>query len=121
MTRQVSAPNATESIMLEIREILCPTDFSETSRHALDHAITIAKWYDSRITALYVIHVPLVPEPPPSSLAAGYAGTTAVVTSTYQGCKEDVRVWTEPAARAGVKTDISVDEGNIARRIVEHG
>ena len=37
--------------MVEIREILCPTDFSEASRHALDHAMVIAKWYGSRITA----------------------------------------------------------------------
>lgn len=106
--------------MVEIREILCPTDFSAASRHALDHAITIARWYDSRITALHVIHVPLVPEPPPSILAAASAGSTAVVTSTYQVCEEDVRAWVEPAQRAGIKTDVSVDEGNTARRILEH-
>jgi nucleotide-binding universal stress UspA family protein len=106
--------------MVEIREILCPTDFSEASHHALDHAIAIAKWYDSRITALHVIHVPLVPEPPPSILVAGHAGATAVVTSTYQVCEEDVRAWVKPAQRAGIKTDTSVDEGNAARRILEH-
>ena len=103
--------------MVEIREILCPTDFSEASRHALDHAITIAKWYDSRITALHVIHVPLVPEPPPSILATG---PTAVVTTTYEVCQEDVRVWVETAHRAGIKTEVSVDVGNVARKILEH-
>lgn len=106
--------------MVEIGEILCPTDFSASSRHALDHAIKIARWYDSRITALHVIHVPIVPEPPPSILAAGYAGATAVGTSTYQVCEADVRVWVAPAQRAGIKTDVSVDEGNAARRILEH-
>jgi len=106
--------------MVEIREILCPTDFSQPSRHALVHAMAIARWYDSRITALHVIHVPLVPEPPPSILAAGYAGATAVGTSTYQVCEADVRVWVEPARRAGIKTDVSVDEGNAARRILDH-
>jgi nucleotide-binding universal stress UspA family protein len=109
-----------ECIMVEIREILCPTDFSEASRHALDHAIAIAHWYDSRITALHVIHVPLVPEPPPSILTAGYGGATMVVTSTYQVCEQDVRTWVEPAQLAGVKTDVSVDEGNAAGRILEH-
>ena len=106
--------------MVEIREILCPTDFSETSKKALDHATAIAKWYDSRITALHVIHVPLVPEPPPLILASGYAGATAVATSTYQICEEDVRVWVTPAQRAGIKTNVSVDEGNAARKILEH-
>lgn len=106
--------------MVEIREILCPTDFSESSRHALDHAIVFAKWYGARITALHVIHVPLVPEPPPSILVAGTTGATINVTSTFQVCEEDLRRWIEPAQRAGIRTDVSVDEGNAARRIVEH-
>lgn len=105
--------------MVEIREILCPTDFSEASRHALDHAMVIAKWYGSRITALHVIHVPLVPEPPPSVLVAGVAGATTTVTSTFQLCEEDVRAWIEPARRAGIRTDVWVDEGNTAGRILE--
>ena len=106
--------------MVEIREILCPTDFSESSRHALDHAIAIGKWYRSRITALHVIHVPLVPEPPQSILAVGAAGGTAVITSTVQVCEADVRTWVEPAARAGLRTDVFVNQGNAAHRIVEH-
>jgi len=109
-----------ESIMVEIREILCPTDFSETSRHALDQAITIARWYDSRIRALHVIHVPFVPELPPSILAAGSQGAAAVVTSTYQVCEADVRNWVQPAERAGISTEVFVDEGDAARRILEH-
>ena len=28
--------------MVEIRSILCPTDFSDNSRHALEHAMVIA-------------------------------------------------------------------------------
>ena len=32
--------------MIEIRRILCPIDFSDCSRRALDHAVAIAKWYD---------------------------------------------------------------------------
>jgi nucleotide-binding universal stress UspA family protein len=109
-----------ECVMVEIREILCPTDFSEVSRHALDHAITIAKWYDSRITALHVIHVPLVPEPPTSILVASAGGPTAVLASTFQVCEADVRAWVEPARRAGIRADVSVDEGNAARTILEH-
>ena len=40
--------------MIEIRKILCPIDFSDYSRRALDHAVAIARWYDSRITVLHV-------------------------------------------------------------------
>lgn len=40
--------------MIEIQRILCPVDFSEYSRHALDHAAAIARWYGSTITLLHV-------------------------------------------------------------------
>ena len=41
---------------MDIRTILCPTDFSDASRHALDHAIAIAQWYSARIVVLHVHH-----------------------------------------------------------------
>jgi nucleotide-binding universal stress UspA family protein len=41
--------------MVDIRRILCPTDFSDTARHALAHAIAFARWYKSHITLLHVI------------------------------------------------------------------
>jgi nucleotide-binding universal stress UspA family protein len=40
--------------VIEIRRILCPTDFSDTSRLSLDFAVAIAKWYDSTLTVLHV-------------------------------------------------------------------
>jgi nucleotide-binding universal stress UspA family protein len=36
--------------MIEIRQILCPIDFSDHARRALDHAIAIARWYESTVT-----------------------------------------------------------------------
>ncbi len=45
--------------MIEIKTILCPIDFSDHSRRALDHAVTIARWYESTITVLHVC--PTVP------------------------------------------------------------
>ena len=41
--------------MTEIRNVLCPVDFSEFSRHAMTHALAIARWYDAQVTALHVI------------------------------------------------------------------
>src|SRR5687767_455556 len=41
--------------MVAIRRILCPVDFSDFSRHALDYAAGIARWYGARITALHVV------------------------------------------------------------------
>lgn len=104
--------------MIEIRRILCPIDFSETSRHALEHAMAMAGWYDSQITALHVIHVPLFPQPP--ILFAEGANNELRSAQERQSREEELRAWLEPAHRAGVKTDVIVDEGDTATRIVEH-
>ena len=40
--------------MIQIANVLCPVDFSEFSRHALDHAAAIAGWYEARLTVLHV-------------------------------------------------------------------
>jgi nucleotide-binding universal stress UspA family protein len=45
--------------MIEIKRILCPIDFSEYSRRALDHAAAVARWYEATITLFNVC--PLVP------------------------------------------------------------
>ena len=42
----------------EIKEILCPVDFSELSRHALDHALAIVAWYEARLTVFHVFSTP---------------------------------------------------------------
>jgi nucleotide-binding universal stress UspA family protein len=40
--------------VIRIRQILCPVDFSEFSRHAVDHAATVARWYEARLIVLHV-------------------------------------------------------------------
>src|ERR1051326_311437 len=40
---------------MSIRTILWPTDFSDDSRHALEHAVAIARWYSARIIALHAL------------------------------------------------------------------
>jgi nucleotide-binding universal stress UspA family protein len=36
------------------RHILCPIDFSDTSRHALNHAVAMARWSAASLTVLHV-------------------------------------------------------------------
>ena len=50
--------------MVSITRILCPVDFSEFSRHALDYAIGIARWYGAAVTALHVVPPITAPAPP---------------------------------------------------------
>jgi nucleotide-binding universal stress UspA family protein len=49
--------------MVEISNILCPVDFSAFSRHALVHAIQLARWFTSPLTVLYVYPPPVQPPP----------------------------------------------------------
>ena len=50
--------------MTAIKRILCPVDFSEFSRHALDSAVAIARHEHAAVTALYVVPPPQAVYPP---------------------------------------------------------
>lgn len=48
--------------MIELRKILLPTDFSETSKEALKYAMSMAKEYSAEMTVLHVINEQLLTE-----------------------------------------------------------
>ena len=47
--------------MRELKRILCPVDLSDESRHAIEHAIVIARRHKARITALHVCNPLVIP------------------------------------------------------------
>jgi nucleotide-binding universal stress UspA family protein len=53
--------------MISIERILCPIDFSDFSRHALDRAVAVAKYYDAAVTVLHVVPEVVPPYPPPDA------------------------------------------------------
>ena len=68
--------------MISIHRILCPIDLSDTSLRALDHAIALARWYESSLTALFVETMALGIDASPFGGAAG--ARTAVADGTYR-------------------------------------
>ena len=105
-----------EAVMIEIRRILCPIDFSDFSRRALDHAIAIARWYASSVTALYVFS--------PAPVAAFRPGPVAfepiVLTAADRDqLLADTKAFIEAEAAPGVALDAVVREGNPAAEIVD--
>jgi nucleotide-binding universal stress UspA family protein len=52
-------------VAVQIRRILCPIDFSATSRRALDHALAFARWYRADVTVLHMqqLAMPAYPAP----------------------------------------------------------
>jgi nucleotide-binding universal stress UspA family protein len=44
-----------ERVVVEFKHILCPVDFSDSSSRSLDHAVALARWYNSKLTVLHVV------------------------------------------------------------------
>ena len=101
--------------MIEIRNILCPIDFSEYSRRALDHAVTIARWHDSSITVLHVYS---------STPVAAYAPGSPILESTAL-TPVDIEQLTAHATRfvdaadvGEISVEVVIVEGNTAAEIL---
>jgi nucleotide-binding universal stress UspA family protein len=101
--------------MIEIRNILCPIDFSEYSRRALDHAVAIARWYDSSITVLHVYSAtPVAAYAPGSPILESTALTPADVeqlTAHATRCVDAAHVGELPV-------EVVIAEGNIVAEIL---
>jgi nucleotide-binding universal stress UspA family protein len=88
---------------MEIRRILCPTDFSEASAHAVDQAIAIAGYYKAAITALHVT--------PSIELSLG-----AVSLDTI---RQEIAAFFKGASSAGTIVEAVAEIGAPAHQIVE--
>ncbi len=49
-------------LILTLKNILVPIDFSETSRKALQYAVPFAKQFEAKITLLHVVDLPMYPQ-----------------------------------------------------------
>lgn len=104
--------------MNEFRRILCPVDFSDASRHAVDHAIAIAGWYGSHLTALHVLQQPFVFEPP---ILFAERGGLKDLPASRELVWLRLNEWMKPAAAAGVTWDSRVDKGVPAECVLQYG
>jgi nucleotide-binding universal stress UspA family protein len=109
--------------MVEIDRILCPIDFSETSRHTLEHAFAFARWYQVRVTVLHVLNVPLPPMMPAPGLAVPATGVpeglSALLPLRPDDVAEEVRRFTGSIIGAAPNcVDVVVAEGSPVREIL---
>lgn len=101
--------------MIEIRRILCPVDFSDFSRRAFDHAVAVAKWYESTITLFHVS--PVVPP-------AAYAPGIPMVPPAFLTPEDrdellaSMKRFAEAEAGATVPIQFEITEGNAAAEIL---
>jgi nucleotide-binding universal stress UspA family protein len=102
--------------MIEIPRILCAVDFSDISRHALEHALTIARWYDSQLTALYV--VPTDMGIPPRMLFDDLEPATG--GERHALASNHLEAFLIDVDRGDVRVDAVVEHGDPARTILRH-
>ena len=102
--------------MIEIRRILCPVDFSDYSRRALDHAVAMAGWYESTITVFNVCSV--VP-------VTAYAPGTPMLPMTVPTAGDldallaSMTRFAETEAGVSVSMQFEIGEGDAANEILE--
>ena len=95
--------------MAEIKRILCPVDFSDTSQHALEHAFAFARWYEARVTVLHVSSVPV----PVMPLAGVPLAASALPPFRPEDVAEDVRRFIGSTNGAAPDAaDVAVVEGS---------
>jgi len=104
--------------MVEIRHVLCPVDFSDFSRRALDHAIALAKWYGSRLSVLYVYHVPTAGMALSSLPVAPAAEMVMLSPADREQLRQQLRAFTPADAVKNVPVEFVVAEGNVATEIL---
>ncbi|HEX7670091.1 MAG TPA: universal stress protein, partial [Polyangiaceae bacterium] len=97
--------------MVDIRRILCPVDASLTSHRALEHAITLAGWYGSRLTALHVNSAPYLPQPP-----ILFAEGAHPILTAEPGGRDDVDPfvddWLAGARAAGIDCEAVIESSH---------
>jgi len=102
--------------MINIRRILCPIDFSDHSRRALDHAVAIARWYESTVTVLNVFSAT-----PVAAFGPGPVAFEPLILTNVD--RDQLLADTTAFARAegapGVPIEAMVREGSPADEIVE--
>lgn len=101
--------------MVDVKKILCPTDFSEFSVWALELALRLAHWYQSEITVMHVVprvlmhpeYFPYMQEPVLPS------------PDVRKQAREELDRFTERASAAGIPTLARLEEGDSVEEILD--
>src|SRR5688572_5280093 len=105
--------------MIEIKNIVCPVDLSDVSRHALDHALAIARWFGARLTVVNVVP-PVATLLPPGD--AGPAAGLACVPNDLQLLQAYLDTFVRTATAGGRDDDGRIDarvaEGTVVDEVV---
>jgi nucleotide-binding universal stress UspA family protein len=107
-----------EALMITLRKILVPVDFSDCARVAVQHAAMLGKSFDAKIDLLYVWEAPAFVAPEAMVGAAGTTQTLAELASTQ--AESAMREFADAIRKEGIAIEKTlVEQGDPARTIVE--
>ncbi len=104
--------------MIAIKNVLCPVDFSEFSRHALALAHVVARWYDATLTVLHAY-----PADMPQAVS-GYPdlvspGPLFVSCETREEMVAELTRFTDSGGIRDVRLRMEARDGGAVRTILE--
>jgi nucleotide-binding universal stress UspA family protein len=99
------------------RRILCPIDFSEFSRRALDHALAVARCYRSTVTALHVVAPTPVVAPVPYFFGADAPPPPMMLPpADREAIAAQLRQLVDAEQVPGIRVDTLIAEAPVAYR-----
>jgi nucleotide-binding universal stress UspA family protein len=106
----------TETLVIEFKQILCPTDLSEASVRSLTYAAAFARWYGARLTILHVV-------PTFDPITVGPGSLTGplqmVMPMSRVEVLDEMRGITASAGIGSIHANLSAHHGDPARNIVD--
>jgi nucleotide-binding universal stress UspA family protein len=112
--------------MINMNALLCPVDFSDFSRHALTHAVQLARWFEAGLTVLHVYPTPAAPPPVvfgglPGPIPPGDLFSAAALSSErlHDEVLARLSAFTSTADVAGITLNLEARSGSPAGRILD--
>jgi nucleotide-binding universal stress UspA family protein len=99
---------------MNVTRILCPTDFSEASDHAIDLAVVLAEAYGARIAAIHVAGAAVVP----LEFGLPSGGAPGDLEIDALRAKTEARLSAASRVGVGVGVDVFVETGSATDRIL---
>ena len=99
---------------MKIRTVLCPTDFSEFSRRAVEHAVAFARRNEAKLMLLHVYPFLL----PLGGDAPYFPSGLPLDAETRARLLRDLETAAEPARAAGLKPELLLLEGDPSEEIL---
>jgi len=93
--------------MLTIRNILVPTDFTETSDKALDFALELAEKFDAKVTVMHSYEIPVLGFPDGALVA-----TVDIATGIMESAKKGLDAVVTARTARGAKLASVLRDGN---------